>query len=124
MQAGVFMHYFIDGVKPLWEDDQCKEGGRVSCRVPKHLSGKVWEDLLLLLVGSQFDCAPTDGKAEVLGIVNSIKHTKVDTISIWHRSAKNEEVKTKLKTAFETSLNNALDGSREIIEKLKTIENE
>lgn len=21
MQAGVFMHYFIDGVKPLWEDE-------------------------------------------------------------------------------------------------------
>lgn len=84
----------------------------------------MWEDLLLLLVGSQFGCEPTNGKAEVLGIVNSIKHSKVDTISIWHRSAKNEEVKAKLRAAFENSLNTALEGSREIINKLKTIENE
>ena len=95
------MHYFVEGVKPLWEDDQCKEGGRWQCRLPKHLSGKVWEDLLLVLVGSQFDCAPTNGQPEVLGLVNSIKHVKVDTIAIWHRTAKNEEVKEKLRTAFE-----------------------
>ena len=80
--------------------------------------------MLLLLVGSQFGCAPTNGKPEVLGIVNSIKHSKVDTIAVWHRTAKNEEVKEKLRTAFMESLNTALEGSREIIEKLKTIENE
>lgn len=60
----------------------------------------------------------------MLGIVNSIKHSKVDTISIWHRNAKDEDVKQKLRTAFESSLNSALEGSREIIDKLKTIENE
>jgi hypothetical protein len=60
----------------------------------------------------------------VLGIVNSIKHSKVDTLSIWHRNAKDEDVKQKLRTAFENSLNSALEESREIIDKLKTIENE
>ena len=60
----------------------------------------------------------------MLGIVNSIKHSKVDTLSIWHRNAKDEDVKQKLRTAFENSLNSALEGSREIIDKLKTIENE
>lgn len=60
----------------------------------------------------------------MLGIVNSIKHSKVDTLSIWHRNAKDEDVKQKLRTAFENSLNSALEESREIIDKLKTIENE
>ena len=60
----------------------------------------------------------------MLGIVNSIKHSKVDTLSIWHRNAKDEDVKQKLRTAFENSLSSALEGSREIIDKLKTIENE
>ena len=56
--------------------------------------------MLLLLVGSQFGCEKTDGKAEVLGLVNSVKHSKVDTIAVWHRTATNEAVKEKLKAAF------------------------
>jgi hypothetical protein len=60
----------------------------------------VWEEMLLLLVGSQFGCEKTNGKAEVLGLVNSVKHSKVDTIAVWHRTATNEAVKEKLKAAF------------------------
>merc|ERR1719469_1777886 len=67
LQPGVFLHYFVDGVKPLWEDDQCKDGGRWTVRCPKHLAGKVWEDLLMTLVGEQFGCEKAS--PEVLGLV-------------------------------------------------------
>ena len=80
--------------------------------------------MLLQLVGEQFGCEQLNGKPEVLGCVNAIKHSKVDTISVWHRTATNEEVKEKIRKAFEETLNKALEGSREIIENLKTIENE
>jgi len=51
MPLGTFIHFFIDGVKPLWEDPACKDGGRWSIRSPKTHSAKFWEDLLLAMVG-------------------------------------------------------------------------
>lgn len=51
MPLGTFLHYFIDGVKPLWEDPNCENGGRWSLRTPKSHSAKFWEDLLLAMVG-------------------------------------------------------------------------
>ena len=67
-------------------------------RLPKHLTGKVWEDLLLLLVGSQFGTkANAEGQPEVLGLVLSVKHSRVDSISVWHRTASNAEVKEALR---------------------------
>ena len=71
--------------------------------MPKHLSGKVWEDVLLLLVGSQFGCTISD-KPEVLGAVLAVKHAKVDAISIWHRTANNAEVKELIRAAFDQVL--------------------
>ena len=87
-------------MKPLWEDEQCKDGGRWTVRCPKHLTGKVWEDLLLLLVGSQFDCNE-EQKPEVLGLVLATKMGKWDVISVWHRNAASEECKDRIKAGLE-----------------------
>lgn len=51
MPIGTFLHFFIDGVKPLWEDDACKDGGRWTIKLPKSHTAKYWEELLLGLVG-------------------------------------------------------------------------
>lgn len=54
MPMGTVLNVFVDGVKPVWEDPACKEGGRFSLRVPKTHTSKFWEDLLLAMIGEQF----------------------------------------------------------------------
>ena len=109
-------------MKPLWEDEQCKDGGRWTVRCPKYLTGKVWEDLLLMLVGTQFGC--TKKNAEVLGLVLATKMGKWDVISVWHRTSADEESKELIRVGFETICNKALDDSKAMVEKLKKIEDE
>jgi hypothetical protein len=35
----------------MWEDDNCKDGGKWSLRVPKDRTNKYWEDLVLAMIG-------------------------------------------------------------------------
>jgi len=99
MPLGTFLHYFIDGVKPLWEDPNCENGGRWSIRTPKTHSAKFWEDLVLAMIGEQFDVP----SGEVLGLVLSTKYSG-DTISLWHRNATDEAIVNSLKTSMESLL--------------------
>ena len=55
------------------------------------------EDLLLALVGEQFD-AP---EGEVLGLVLSLKYNN-DTISVWHRNAKDSDLSQRLLKSIES----------------------
>jgi len=48
----------------------------------------------------------------------------VDTVSIWHRSANNAEVKEQIRKVFEETLNHSLDASKAMCEKLKELETE
>ena len=114
MPLGTFLHFvsshifrltriisqFINGVQPLWEDPNCADGGRWTIRTPKTHTAKFWEDLLLAMVGEQFDTVP---KGEVLGLVISTKFTG-DTISLWHRSATNADIVAALKAKMESLL--------------------
>ena len=79
MPIGTVLNVFINGVKPLWEDPACKEGGRFSLRMPKTHTAKYWEDLLLAMIGEQFT-TPN----EILGLVLSTKYNG-DSIAVWHR---------------------------------------
>ena len=66
MHFGTFLHVvsikilinnaeqFKEGIKPLWEDEHCKDGGRFQIRVPKTHGSKFWENLLLAMIGEQF----------------------------------------------------------------------
>ena len=106
MPLGTFLHFFVDGVKPLWEDPACKNGGRWSIRTPKTHTAKFWEDLVLAMIGEQFD-APS---GEVLGLVLSLKFNN-DTISVWHRNANDDAISQQLKNSIESQLD-MQDGMR------------
>lgn len=58
----------MDGVKPMWEDEANKNGGRWVIRVNKGFSNKLWEDLILAMIGEQFEC-----ENEIHGIVISLR---------------------------------------------------
>lgn len=83
-------------MKPLWEDVNCKNGGRFTIRTPKTHTAKYWEDLLLAMIGEQFEDIPS---GEVLGLVMSLKYNN-DTISVWHRTAADKKVIDKMRAAI------------------------
>lgn len=71
-------HLFKKGVRPIWEDEENKKGGKWVVRLKKGVADRYWEDLMLALVGEQFG----DAGEEVCGAVMSVRNGE-DIISIW-----------------------------------------
>lgn len=72
----------MDGIKPMWEDEANKNGGRWLIRLNKGFSNKIWEDLILAMIGEQFE-----GEKDINGIVISIRPTG-DALSVWIRNGR------------------------------------
>jgi translation initiation factor 4E len=79
----------------MWEDEQCKDGGRWSLRVPKTHTNKYWEDITLALIGENFT-----NEGEVCGIALSLKPVN-DIISVWIKSGKDQEKIDSIKADIE-----------------------
>jgi translation initiation factor 4E len=84
-------HLFKEGIKPIWEDAANRRGGKWMVRVKKGLSSHFWEELLLAMVGEQFDVGN-----EICGAVMSIRFQE-DIISVWNRNADNEHACVKVR---------------------------
>ena len=65
----------------MWEDEQCKDGGRFVLRIPKSHSNKYWEDIVLSMIGEQFSV-----QNEILGAQISLRPHQ-DTLSLWTKSS-------------------------------------
>lgn len=76
---------FQEGVRPLWEDEANRRGGRLTLRVTKPASPRAFEDLCLALIGEQFD---TD---DICGIACSVRVAE-NFLSIWLKDAKDAEL--------------------------------
>ncbi|CAN6295680.1 unnamed protein product [Urochloa humidicola] len=62
------LHLFKDGIRPLWEDPANQNGGKWIIRFKKAVSGRFWEDLVLVLVGDQLEYSD-----DVCGVVLSVR---------------------------------------------------
>ncbi len=74
-------HLFKKGIRPIWEDEENKKGGKWIVRLRKGVADRYWEDLLLAIIGDQFG----EANEEVCGAVLSVRNGE-DIISIWARS--------------------------------------
>jgi translation initiation factor 4E len=74
-------HLFKKGVRPIWEDDENKKGGKWIVRLKKGVADRYWEDLLLAMIGDQF----FEASDEVCGAVLSVRNGE-DILSIWTRT--------------------------------------
>lgn len=74
-------HLFKKDVRPIWEDDINKKGGKWVVRMKKGVADRYWEDLLLALIGDQFG----EAGEEVCGAVLSVRNGE-DILSIWTRT--------------------------------------
>lgn len=75
---------FREGVRPMWEDEVNKSGGRWTVRIHKSLTSRAFEDLALAVIGEQFE---TD---DLCGIACSVRFQD-DVLAIWMRNANDKE---------------------------------
>ena len=73
-------HIFRKGIRPVWEDEENKRGGKWIVRLKKGVADRYWEDLLLAIVGDQF----AEAGEEVCGAVLSVRSGE-DVMSVWTR---------------------------------------
>lgn len=74
-------HLFKKGIRPIWEDEENKKGGKWIVRLKKGVADRYWEDLLFAIIGDQFG----EASDEVCGVVLSVRNGE-DILSIWART--------------------------------------
>jgi translation initiation factor 4E len=84
-------HLFKYGVTPTWEDPVNQKGGKWMVRLKKGLSSRLWEELVLAIIGEQFDVGH-----EICGAVVSVRHSE-DILSVWNKTADNNEATSKIR---------------------------
>ena len=84
-------HVFQEGIKPMWEDEANRNGARWILRIKKGAASAFWEELLLCMIGEQFDVTN-----EICGIAVSVR-TVEDIFSVWVRSGQDQSVKQSVK---------------------------
>ncbi|PNS21115.1 hypothetical protein CAC42_3453 [Sphaceloma murrayae] len=83
-------HFFKDGIRPVWEDEENKKGGKWIMRLRKGVADRYWEDLLLALIGDQF----AEAGEEVCGAVVSVRSGE-DVFSVWTKNDGGRNVKIR-----------------------------
>lgn len=83
-------HIFKEGIRPVWEDEANKRGGKWIIRLKKGVADRYWEDLLLIIVGDQF----LEAGEEVCGAVLSVRSGE-DVLSIWTKNDGGRNIKIR-----------------------------
>ncbi|KAH9852641.1 eukaryotic translation initiation factor 4E class II [Lenzites betulinus] len=111
---------FHSGIRrPVWEDPLNLSGGKWIIRLRKGVADRLWEDLVLAVIGDQFDGiddgestqpeASSDGVPsgdwpEICGCTISVRQNE-DIISLWNRRDGNPKSKEKIKETIRRALN-------------------
>ncbi|PIL25151.1 hypothetical protein GSI_13040 [Ganoderma sinense ZZ0214-1] len=110
---------FHSGVRrPVWEDPLNLSGGKWIIRLRKGVADRLWEDLVLAVIGDQFDGVIDSGDAggqqadansdgewpEICGCTISVRQNE-DIISLWNRHDSSAKSKEKIKETIRRVLN-------------------
>jgi translation initiation factor 4E len=88
LKNGIEFQLFKHNIKPLWEDESNKKGGRISIKLKKENSSLVWEEFILLLIGGNF---PDKIKEEINGVLISIRRD-FNFLQIWFKTFENNNI--------------------------------
>lgn len=93
------LHFIHKGVKPLWEDPKNEHGGAWNFRTAKGDTAFVWRELLMALIGEQFEdtIAPGD---EIFGLSVSARWNS-DIFQIWNMNSALKENSTVMEKVIE-----------------------
>jgi len=92
-------HLFKEGIRPVWEDDSNKEGGKWIVRLKKGLASRYWESLIIAIVSEQFEIG-----REICGAVLSMRNSE-DILSLWNRTASNNKNNLRIRDTIKRILN-------------------
>ena len=97
---------FRHPIKPMWEDENNKNGGRISLKLRKEFSNLVWEELVFAFIGGYFAKEIND---EINGLVINCKKD-FNALQIWIKSYSNE-----ITSAIEKNIREMLCIPKEVV---------
>jgi translation initiation factor 4E len=92
-------HLFKEGIRPMWEDDANRAGGKWIVRLKKGLASRCWENVILAMLGEQFMVGE-----EICGAVISIRYQE-DILSLWNRTALDQTTTSRIRDTLKRVLN-------------------
>ena len=101
---------FRHPIKPMWEDENNKNGGRISLKLRKEFSNLVWEELVFAFIGGYFAKEIND---EINGLVINCKKD-FNALQIWIKSYSNE-----ITSAIEKNIREMLCIPKEVVLDIK-----
>ena len=81
-RPGIEFFMFKGDIKPLWEDENNKNGGRFSIKLKQGYTTIIWEEMIFTLIGG---ILPNEIKEEINGIVVTSKK-EFNTLQIWFKT--------------------------------------
>ncbi|KAK7687811.1 hypothetical protein QCA50_009030 [Cerrena zonata] len=110
---------FHSGIRrPVWEDPLNLSGGKWIIRLKKGVADRLWEDLVLAIVGDQFDDVaegrelkdgkesvdPNDEWPEICGCTISVRQSE-DIITVWNKIDGDAKTKDRISATIRRALN-------------------
>ena len=95
-QQGIEFQMFKESIKPMWEDEDNKNGGKLTLRLNKQYTTIIWEEIILAIIGGVL---PKEINDIINGVVFSSKK-EFNTIQLWfkiYNKASNAELEKLLK---------------------------
>ncbi|XP_027630401.1 eukaryotic translation initiation factor 4E type 2-like isoform X2 [Tupaia chinensis] len=90
-------HLFKEGIKPMWEDDANKNGGKWIIQLWKGLASPCWENLILAMLGEQFMVGE-----EICGAVVFVRFQE---FYIWNKTASDQATTARIRDTLQQVLN-------------------
>ena len=84
-KLGLELSLFRDQIKPMWEDEENKTGGKITLRLKKGCTNIVWEELILAFIGNNF---PTKVRDNINGLIVNMKKD-MNVIQLWFKNYAN-----------------------------------
>ena len=81
-RPGIEFQLFRFGVKPIWEDENNKNGGKATIKLRKDFTTIIWEEMIFSLIG---DVLPESIKNEINGIVVASRKD-FNKLEIWFKN--------------------------------------
>ena len=81
LNTGIEIDLFKNEIKPVWEEEVNKNGGKIALKLNKNFTSIIWEELIFAFIGGNF---PDNIKNEINGILISSKK-EFNVLQIWFR---------------------------------------
>jgi hypothetical protein len=87
--VGVEFDLFKNNIKPIWEEEDNKKGGKFSIKLNKNFTSVIWEETIFAFIGGNL---PENIQNEINGIIISSK-SEFNVLQIWFKDFDFQKIK-------------------------------